>query len=98
MKTETGITTHICCAHKDEDGGLHGHTWQITAWFVAGGDAEELREDLIRAAEVLDHKELLPPLHSGEGIAGAVLESLGTYCLRVEVSRPLEGIHARVSR
>lgn len=91
---QTGVSTHICCAHTGDDGRLHGHTWIITAWFPWGECAISLKERLIRACEPFDHAELMHELSTGEGIIEALIEALPD-AVAIDAARPPEGIFAR---
>lgn len=94
----TGAGWWFAASHRDpRDGALHGHTWEVTAWWPAEPwrDARVLQETLKGVLVGFDHKELPPELHSGEAIAKALM-SLMTDCVGVDVSRPAERIYARV--
>jgi 6-pyruvoyl-tetrahydropterin synthase len=99
----TGVTSHFSAAHyapplpgsKAQRGEMHGHTWQVTAWFENEGkaDARLFKCALEQVLKLWDHKVLPDELAWGEDIARAV----GTLnnCVQVDVSRPMEGFHAR---
>lgn len=91
-----GVAAILCCAHRDPlrpRVGLHGHTYQVVAWFRAG-DAVALQDRLTRVVGVLDHKTMPPELARAEDIAQLLVGVLGAE--DVEVNRPLEGIYAKV--
>jgi hypothetical protein len=98
----TGVSGVFCAAHYPRgetgrpQGNLHGHTWQVIAWFEPH-DAEVLRDELALALKTIDHKMLPPHLAWGEDLA----EWIGTgkagpfssRCLEVRVERALEHIY-----
>ena len=91
----TGVGCTFSAAHHPPEGGeLHGHSYEVTAWFEAGEDARVLQARLAAAIEPLDHKVLPPELASGEAMAEHVGRSLDG-CFEVEISRPLERMYAR---
>lgn len=92
--TETGVGGVICAAHTDPQGRLHGHTYEVRAWFPAGADALELQARLNRALEPFDHAELQHELCRGEALCEAIAEQL-PGAIEIEISRPLERIFAR---
>ena len=90
----TGASGHFSAAHNGPD-GLHGHTWEVRAWFEFShrSDAICAKAALDAILKQWDHTTLADELAWGEDIARAV----GTLanCVEVEVSRPLEGFHAK---
>ena len=90
----TGASGHFSAAHNGPD-GLHGHTWEVRAWFECShrSDAICAKAALDAILKQWDHTTLADELAWGEDIARAV----GTLanCVEVEVSRPLEGFHAK---
>ena len=99
-KTLTGVGAVFCAAHKGfkKRNVLHGHSYEVTAWFIySGQDAEKLQAEL---SEFLickfDHRELERGLARGEEIAYQILTGLN--CERVEVRRPLERLYVEISR
>lgn len=98
VKISTGVDGIICAAHEDECGKMHGHTWEVVAWFGAGDDAQVHKNSLSLALESLDHSVLPKHLCSGEALGAEILERLGERCYRVLISRPKEGIHAMAER
>lgn len=95
MRVLTGVSGHFSAAHEGADGVLHGHTWNVTAWFEhrAPADARVDKAALDHLLSHWDHKTLPVDLAWGEDIARTV----GTLvnCVEVLVSRPSEGFHAR---
>lgn len=96
LKALTGASATISAAHRSRDGSLHGHTWQVTAWWPEGPDAVERQEALRSYLSIFDHTELGPDAAWAEALGKTIL--LGLNCCRVDVSRPLEGLHASVTR
>ena len=90
----TGVGGHISAAHRGADGGLHGHTWTVKAWFPAGDDAVALRDRLNAVLARFDHKELPPGMTLGEQLAEEIGRSL-PGCVAVEMAREPEQIFAR---
>lgn len=91
----TGVGAVFSAAHHPPEGGaLHGHSYEVTAWFEAGQDARLLQARLADVVAELDHTILPDTLASGEAIAEHVGRRLAG-CIEVEISRPLERIHAR---
>lgn len=95
----TGVGAVLSAAHRDrETGTLHGHTWEVTAWVVAGRSALP-HQDLLRIAiSKLDHRELPTELAWGEDIAEWIADEMtlaGAAVLMVEVNRPAERIYAK---
>ena len=69
MPVLTGATAILSAAHRAADGRLHGHTWEITAWWRAGGDALVLQDRLARWVAQIDHDVLPRGLSLSEEIA-----------------------------
>lgn len=97
---ETGVGAILCIAHRARTGGdLHGHSYEVVAWFSEpGGDALHLQRLLRDCLDVLDHKIANPGRSTGEEIAVWVKKNFisgGFDCVQVEVRRPLERIYAR---
>lgn len=75
---------------------MHGHTWEVTAWWTGCPDAVAKQDELTRYLSVFDHTVLADGIAWAEKLAEAIL--LGMECERVEVRRPLERLHAIVER
>lgn len=88
----TGAGAILCAAHRDSAGQVHGHTWEIVAWWTGCPDALSKQAELVSFLSRFDHSVLPHELRSGEAIAELVLR--GLECARVDVSRPLERIFA----
>jgi 6-pyruvoyl-tetrahydropterin synthase len=97
MTALTGVGGIICAAHRDASGRLHGHTYEVTAWFPAGADALALQASLTRVVGLFDHDELLHELASGEGLCAAIAEQLPD-AVQIDVSRHAERLFARWHR
>lgn len=91
---ETGVSGYICAAHRDARGRLHGHTYEVRAWFPAGRDAIDLQTHLAAALRVFDHKQLYEGLETGEALCSALAANLHEVT-EIEISRPSERIYAR---
>lgn len=92
LEVLTGASAVISAAHRARDGNLHGHTWEVTAWWAEGGDAVASQKTLQNYLKLFDHTVLGDDHAWGEALAKAVC--LGLKCKKVEVRRPLEGLHA----
>jgi 6-pyruvoyl-tetrahydropterin synthase len=93
ITVSTGVGGHFSAAHRDRTTGLlHGHTWEVLAWFKQG-DAVELQAALNAELAALDHCELPDHLAWSEAIAEHLLQRL--KCLEVQVNRPLERLYAK---
>ncbi|WP_288803940.1 hypothetical protein [uncultured Novosphingobium sp.] len=75
---------------------MHGHTWEITAWWAGTPNALEKQAQLNLWLSSFDHGFLPDILAWGESLAARIAKDLG--CCRVDVSRPLERIYAIVER
>lgn len=94
----TGVGCIFSAAHHPPEGGdLHGHSYEVVAWFQAGEDARTLQVRLTAAVQRLDHTVLPEELAFGEALAEHVGRSLDG-CIELEVKRPLERIYARWRR
>ena len=94
---ETGVRAVFCAAHMNDEGKMHGHSFEVEAWFPAGDCALELQERLEQAVAVFDHDVLEHELRRGEAIA-AELRRLLPDATEIVVRRPLERIFARSRR
>lgn len=98
VETLTGVTGVLSCAHPPVNaeifgGEIHGHSYEVTAWFTEGGDVRVYQAALDSMLKQWDHKTLPPELATAEAISRAVLRLVG--CKEVEVRRPLERYHAK---
>jgi hypothetical protein len=93
----TGVGGYFSAAHRDhETGALHGHTWEVTAWFRKGTDAAIRACRLQGILAEIDHTELPGELAWGEDIAAWVAAKFAdSACVAVDVARPAERIYAR---
>ncbi len=89
---QTGVGAIFCAAHNDGYGRVHGHTYEVTAWFPAGDDAIELKRRLEDALRDFDHALLTEPW--AERIAESLRVKLPD-CLEIEIGRPLERLYVR---
>lgn len=96
MKIMTGVGGIICAAHKDKAGKLHGHTWEITAWWKGSPDAVGKQALLNSALMEFDHTQLDDDLSWAEQFGMILLCTL--QCERIEISRPLEKIYAIIEK
>lgn len=96
LKVSTGCSAIVSAAHKSVDGVMHGHTWEVVAWWPEGPDATEKQAELRNYLSIFDHTVLADGIAWGEALAKSIL--LGMHCTKVEVRRPLEGLFAIVER
>jgi len=91
----TGVSGHFSAAHKGADGSIHGHTWQVMAWFETPTRCDAIchKAALDGLLGHWDHSILPDELAWGEDIARTVGKLVN--CVEVIVSRPLDGLHAR---
>lgn len=92
----SGVGGVLSCAHRDkETGQIHGHTWDVVAWFRTAADARYRQKQLSEVLHDLDHGMLPDDLAWGEDLARHIAEKLGDTCAQVDVNRPSERIYAR---
>ncbi len=94
LKVLTGASAILCVAHNAPDGRLHGHTYEVTAWWTGQPCALESQAALTNWLSKFDHQQLPLGMSRAEDIASQCLMALG--CVAVDVARPLERIFARV--
>jgi hypothetical protein len=96
----TGVGAIFCAAHRGTGRRdfVHGHSYEVTAWFIYDGqDAEALQDKLSHFLRShLDHTTLRNDMVRAEEVARMVLQCLGAE--RVEVRRPLERLYAEARR
>jgi 6-pyruvoyl-tetrahydropterin synthase len=90
----TGVGCFFSATHNAPEGGTHGHSYEVIAWFPEGQDARRLQAQLIAVTDPLDHSVLPDRLSSAEALAAYIGHSL-VNCVEVEVRRPLERLYAR---
>lgn len=104
----TGVKSILSAAHRDQrTGQVHGHTWEIVAWFkYRGVDQSAHKRTLETIVKRYDHTCLPDKMAWGEAMAKQIWLEVnadhswydGAYswdCIAVDVSRPSEGIYAR---
>jgi 6-pyruvoyl-tetrahydropterin synthase len=93
-KIQTGVGFLICAAHADKvTGAVHGHTYEVVAWFDGGHDAEKLKAHCERLCADLDHATLPAALAWAEDLIPEIKRR--TNAVDVEIRRPLERLYAR---
>lgn len=93
-KMFTGVGCILDAAHKSKDGVLHGHTWEIEAWWLWDGTgACERQAQLNNLVAAHDHGLLQPEIAWAEQMAEHVGEMLG--CESVEIRRDGRRLFAR---
>jgi hypothetical protein len=96
LKVLTGASAIISAAHRSTDGHLHGHTWEVTAWWSGTPCAVEKQAELTKYLSIFDHTVLGDDARWGEALAQSIMVGMG--CERVEVNRPLERLRALAER
>ena len=96
IKALTGVGAVLSAAHRSREGVLHGHTWEIIAWFNEGRCAVELQAELNSHLKMFDHQILGDDVAWGEALGKCLLLGLG--CVKVEVNRPSERLYAVVEK
>ena len=92
----TGVGCVLSVSHSDPvRQELHGHSYEVVAWFPAGRAAVLIRAELQAVLSAEDHKTLAPDLSRGETLGAAIMAQL-TGCVAIDINRPLERIYARV--
>lgn len=96
---EVAITTNVECAHRDEVGRVHGHSYTVEVWFPAGPCLITLSQFVTGVASAVDHSMLEDSIGSPrmENIAGWFLDKVPTST-RVIVRRPTLGFAAEARR
>lgn len=95
MKSLTGVGAIISAAHRSKYGVVHGHTWEIVAWYDYEPDAVAKQQELEKYLSIFDHTILGDDMAWGEALGRAIIHGLG--CVKVDVNRPLERIYAQVT-
>lgn len=96
MRVLTGAGAILSAAHRSRDGNMHGHTWEITAWWEGEPCAVEKQQELTKYLSVFDHTVLADGIAWAESLGRAMI--CGLECTRVEISRPSERLYAMVER
>jgi len=104
----TGVKAVLSAAHRDQrTGQIHGHTWEVVAWFRYTGTDQSIRKyQLDQVVGRLDHTCLPDKIAWGEALAEYIWLEINTEhcwrgdnpswdCIAVDVNRPSEGIFAR---
>lgn len=91
MRILLGVKEVIGVAHHPKGGGpLHGHTYEVVAWFGPGHDMVALKRQLRAVLDELDHTTLPDDLTLSEEIGAWVMKRL-PGCRVAEANRPSEG-------
>lgn len=98
MRVLTGVDGVLSVAHRAPDGGpLHGHSYLVRAWLDRPGeDAEDLKRELHAVLHRWDHGVLPDAVTRAEALAPLILTAL-PGCVELLISRPLEGLHVKVT-
>lgn len=100
----TGARIVLKANHRDQSTGVvHGHEWEITAWWRWTGTSAEIRQHQLRVTIEPFQGKCLPdniawaePLaeHIGQNMAHGWSEG-DPDCVMVEIARHNEGLYAR---
>lgn len=96
IQTMTGAGGIISAAHRSKDGAIHGHTWEVTAWWTGLPDVVKKQSALTDLLQHFDHTVLEHELGWAENLAAEICQQLD--CQKVDVSRPLERLYATAIR
>lgn len=99
-QTLTGVAATLAADHRSREGHVHGHTWDITVWFVAHPtlDAVAARHTLERALEPHQGKCLPDRIAWGEPMAAWIATEIASDYrapVQVDVSRVRERLYAK---
>lgn len=94
MPTLTGAGAIFCAAHEEQHGPLHGHSYEVIAWFEGNEDALAVQCALVEVLKDFDHTKLKSNMAWAESIAEHIRKRM-LKCVEVEVRRPLERLYAR---
>jgi len=95
----TGVGWYFSASHTDPvRREVHGHSYEVVCWYDldAPRDAVVLQNKLQVVLSAFDHTTLPPGLSRAEDMATALMRLMD--CDGVEISRPVERLHARVGR
>ncbi len=95
----TGVGWFFSASHTDPvRQQLHGHSYEVVCWFDSSPprDAVVLQEKLKVVLSAFDHTTLPPELSRAEDMAAALMQLMD--CQGVQISRPVERLHASVGR
>ena len=82
----------ICAAHLDSSGALHGHTWNVRAYWSQIIDATDRKAQIVQACALRCHGVLDTEVSSAEGLAEQI--GIEVSADRVDVWREAEGLGA----
>ncbi len=97
LRILTGVGATFSASHRDHvRKQLHGHSYEVTAWFAFPDqrDATMIQKGLEALVKTWDHTTLSDEMSCAEAIASAIIRLL-PWCVEVEVGRPLERLYAR---
>lgn len=88
----SGARTTFCASHTDKNGRMHGHSYEVWAyWDYQSVDVDERQAQLVEHVSInFDHRVLHEWCKRAEQIAESIGTELGAK--RVVVRRPLEGL------
>lgn len=90
---KVGVSCVLSVAHNSPEGVLHGHSYEVRAWYRFGSDARALQRHLEVVRDKYDHTLVDDELQCAENLAEVIGRDL-PGCIAVDVNRPLEGIYA----
>lgn len=89
----TGAGAILQVAHTGPDGRMHGHTYEVIAWWEGEPCVVEMQQKLQAWLSKFDHQCLPLRMTRAEQIASQCKMALG--CAQVDVNRPLERLYAK---
>lgn len=96
---EVAVTANVEAGHKDAIGRLHGHSYVVEVWFIAGPDMVTLSAFVHDVSRAVDHSMLEDVVGSPnmEDLAEWFLQKIPT-ATRAVVRRPTLGFSACATR
>jgi 6-pyruvoyl-tetrahydropterin synthase len=99
MKMSVAVTVNLECAHKDELGRVHGHSYLAEIWRPAGPDLVIFASQVKKITDLVDHTML------EDSVGDPNMEGVGVWLLqqipeatRIVVRRPTLGFIVEVQR
>src|SRR6185312_14277833 len=76
LKIDVAVTVNLECAHKDELGRIHGHSYLVEVWRDAGPDLVAFAKMVSEISSRIDHTML------DESVGDPNMEGIGLWFLR----------------
>lgn len=97
----TGAGWYFCAAHVGEDGRMHGHTYEVTAWWPSYPHRDQVDLQVLLKlllADRYDHRTLPADFSTMELLAAGIGGELPGGCVGIDISRPAERLAAKWRR